>query len=100
MSAADRQYWAIARWFDADWPTVRPCTLIESRASSLDAVVRSGDCVRVVSLGLVFGDEWRAWDALADYLDARAKSARVAAANVWSGSPSKLPNRLRVTGGA
>jgi hypothetical protein len=99
MTTIDRQYWAIANWFDADWPTVRPCRVIESSASSPNAVVRSGDAVKVVSLGMVFGDEWRAHDALADLLDSRAASARVAAANCWKGHTR--PQRLRgVKGGA
>jgi hypothetical protein len=99
MSASSREYYAIANWFGSDWPTVRPCRVVESSAASPTAVVRCGDEVMVVSLGMVFGEEWRAHDALADLLDARARSARVAAANCWSGKTR--PQRLRgVKGGA
>ena len=97
MSVADREFWVIANWFN-DWPSVMRCRVIETSIESPTAVVRSGDLIKVVSIGMVFGEEWRAHDALADLCRIRMEHALKHAAACWSGK--SRPVRLRVQGGA
>ena len=93
----NREFFVIANWF-GDWPSVMRCRVIESSADSPTALVRSGDLVKVVSIGMVFGEEWRAHDALADLCRIRMESAQKAASACWTGK--NRPVRLRAKGGA
>lgn len=97
MSVHDREFWVIASWF-GDWPSVLRCRVIETNVDSPTALVRSGDLVKVVSVGMVFGEEWRAHDALADLCRTRMEASMKSAAACWTGK--NRPTRLRVKGGA
>lgn len=97
MSVADREFWVIANWWN-DWPEVMRCRVIETTIDSPTAVVRSGDQIKVVSIGMVFGEEWRAHDALADLCRRRMEMAQKAASACWTGK--NRPVRLRMKGGA
>ena len=46
----NREFFVIANWF-GDWPSVMRCRVIESSMDSPTALVRSGDLVKVVSIG-------------------------------------------------
>lgn len=92
---SDREYWVIANWFG--WmPEVLRSRVIESDDKT--ALVRSGDLVKVVSTAMVFGEEWRANDALADIHDRMARLHRERASATWTGRSK--PVRLRQQGGA